>query len=478
MQDLQRAKECPAGILNGSGDTESCRAVLAGLRQALPENEFDAVAAWVSTFYGYQQKWLLDWSRFSLLVKSRQIGASHTYGGAASLWGVLGEGTSIVSIGEREASEVLDKIHLHCQALTRLGSRWASVVSKNATEIVLGSGAKIVSLPSTSGPRGRSANVLLDEAAYLPFAKKTWDAASASVMHGFKLRVMSTPNGAIGLFYDLWSNEIAHRGYSLHAVKIYEAIADGLKINIDECWKMALGDPRLFDQLFCCSFLDNQFQYIPTEIIQACANTPYLVRDLPPGPHFAGLDIGRENDRTVLVVLREVNGVRYVVFVASMKRTDSDGLEKMVADAFERFKLRQLCVDATGLGAFPAERMKTRHSLVEPFDFTNASKEELITSLYASMRDRKLALPPKDGIGEQIEPGAADAIQRDLSAIQRIVTSAGLVRYDAPRTSEGHADHAWAVALADRAASTAPTSVPARTTPRSGSRWGDNERGY
>lgn len=457
MQGLQREEELSSGILHGSGDVEPCRTAVAGLKRALPIHEFASVSAWLSTFFGYQQRWLLDWSRFSVLVKSRQIGASHTYAGAAALWGILGEGTSIVSVGEREAGEVLQKVHLHCKALERLGSKWAAPLSKSATTIRLASGAVIVSLPSTSGARGRSANVLLDEAAYLPFAEETWDAASASTMHGFKLRVMSTPNGAGGLFYDLWSNPKTNSGFTLHSVTLDEARADGLKVDEGECWKMSRGDPRLFDQLFRCSFLDNELQYIPTEAIELCRSGGDLTRS-DGGDHYAGLDIGREHDLSVLIVVRFHRGIRTVVHVESMKRTDFDEMESRVSRAFEKYQLKRLCIDQTGIGMASAERLKKKHServdvahrrpRVEPIMFTLKSKEMLATGLYSAMTAGQVVLPRTDEALPGCDAGTAKMLSTDIAAIRRIVTSAGNVSYDAPRTAEGHADSAWALALA------------------------------
>src|SRR5689334_7390568 len=92
-------------------------AAKAALRQALPAREWRAVELWLGTFYRYQQEWLLDWGRFSLLNKSRQIGASHVYAGCGVLWGMLGETTTVVSIGEREALEVVQKAAKHAEAL-------------------------------------------------------------------------------------------------------------------------------------------------------------------------------------------------------------------------------------------------------------------------------------------------------------------------------------------------------------------------
>ena len=218
-----------------------------------------------------------------------------------------------------------------------------------------------------------------------------------------------------------------------------------------KCWSIAKGDARLFDQLFRCQFLNNAAQYLPTESVDACSSDDLYTHE---GEYYAGLDIGRTVDRTVLSVVRAApGGVRVVQHIETCRRTSADELEAMVARAFQRFDLRRLCVDSSGLGAFPAERMQRKHGRmrVEPVTFTQASKEDLATGLYSAFTERTVKIAKTDDAG--LAAGTATGLRRDLCAIRREITSAGNVRYDAPHTDEGHADSAWALALALHACS-------------------------
>lgn len=434
-------------ILQGSGDTPENRAFLEQLQRALPEREYLAAEAWIGSFYGFQQTWLLDTSRWSLLAKCRQIGASHTYAGAAVLWGLLGEDTSVVSVGQRESDEVLKKVAKHCQALTMLGSEWTRQRALSSTRLTMASDATILSLPSTSGGRGQSGNVLLDEAAYYEHPEKVWDGASATVMHGsYRARVSSTPNGVGNMFYGLVRDH-KKLGYRLHQVNLAQAIADGLPVSEKDCWKMAKGDPRLFDQLFNCSFLDSEQQYIPTAAITESVETGQYPTQ---GYAFAGLDIGRTADLTALYVIRKgIDKAWRIVHSDTCKRTSQGDIDRLVDAAFARFSLRRLCVDSSGLGAFPAEQIQRRHgrARVEPIVFTMPVKEDLATILYGAIVGHQMRLPQAD-----------EKLRNDLCALRRIITEAGNVRYDAPHTDEGHADRAWALALALHAAGQQPLS--------------------
>ena len=52
-------------------------------------------------------------------------------------------------------------------------------------------------------------------------------------------------------------------------------------------------------------------------------------------------------------------------------------------------------------------------------------------------------------------------VRRAFSAVKRVVTPSGNLRFDAVRTAAGHADEFWAKALADLAADSEPASAQA-----------------
>lgn len=440
------------------------RLALAPYRRALPAHEADALETWLGTFWPFQRPWILETNDTAISCKARQIGISHTTAAVGVLWGAFhGELTTIISVGELESAEVLEKARRHARLLSRFGSRQARLTVDNTTELGFASGGRVLALPS-SGGRSFTGNVFLDEFAYQQHARKVWDAAAAVTMLGGRLRVASTPNGIGNEFHRLWSDPEAHAGWSRHEIPLSAAIADGYPADLAKCRKLAKGDPRIFAQLFECTFLDNELQYLPTELIDAARVDDLYTAD---GDYFAGLDIGRSVDLTALVVLRRTDdGGLSVAYVETCKRTDSDALKAMVARAFALFDLKALAVDATGGGAWPCDDMQKRHGRhrVEPFVFSLESKEHLATGLYSALSERRLRLPRTDAALPEFRdahtntavttaPGNAELLRNALCSIRRIVTAAGNVRYDAPHTDQGHADHAWGLALAVHAAS-------------------------
>lgn len=416
------------------------------LENSLPAHEFAAVSSWVSTHYAHQQEVLLDWRDLEAVVKSRQIGGSHTFGAWGVLHGLFGEDCTYVSRAEKEALKLLDKAKRHCQVLESLGSTWARVVRDRAFSITLASGAVLEATTSKAAGRGDSGNIVLDEMAYHDDQQKVWDAAMAVTTHGYKARVLSTPNGVGDLFHQL-CNEIAHRdssnpkGWLVKEITVHDAIAGGMRLDMDDLWDKAMHDPRLFSQLYECKFLDGDLQYIPTELIREATTTE---------PHdsyaqsFAGIDIGESRDRTVLLVLHGDPQSGYQIsHCETHKKTDDELLQRLIDDAFRVHKCTRVALDKTGMGTFPAAQARRRHGpKLEPVQFTAQAKEAMAGRLYQAFADGGIRLP------RDLPGGEGSAIRDDIASIRRIVTAAGNVRFDAPRTSKGHADRAWALMLA------------------------------
>jgi phage FluMu gp28-like protein len=420
------------------------------LVNSLPDVEAFALQRWSDTFYPFQQRWLFEPAQLAVSNKSRQIGISHTTGALGALWGAFfGETTTFVSIGEREAIEVLDKACKHAEVLQELGSEWARFGGKkSSTEIRFASGGRIVAIPHTTAGRSFSGNVFLDEFAYHEHPDKVWDAAAPTTLHGLRMRVASTPNGVGNQFHNLWHNPKANAGWIGQEIPIQMAIDDGMRVDLDHCWSLARGDARVFDQMFNCKFLDSEQQYIPTEAVNACSVEVCHGAD---GHYFAGLDIGRSNDLTALAVVRKrADGKVFLTAMHTCKRTQQADIDRLVEYAFRKYQLRRLCADSTGLGTFPVEALQRRYgeSRVEAVAFSPTSKEDLATTMWRYFIDRQIAIPLTDGSLRDAEPGVAAAIRNDICSLRRIVTSAGNIRYDAPQTSDGHADRAWALALA------------------------------
>lgn len=370
---------------------------------------------------------------------------SHTTAAATVLWGVfLGETTTVISVGEREAREVVDMAFKHAKVLEKLGSKWAKCRLKG-DGILFERGGRVLALPASSGGRGFSGNVFLDEFAYLEKPKEVWDGAAAVVLHGYsKMRVSSTPNGVGNAYHNLWTNPQENKGWVKHQVSLQDALAAGMEVDIDACWKMAKGDPRVFSQLFECSFLDGNEQYIPTKLILDAREEDSIVIM---GDIYAGYDVGLENDLSAMVILRQTPDNKvWVQSVRIGKRVDWHEQKRLIFEDFDNNDIRKLAVDQTGMGTGLVSELQMilgRHK-VEGVKFSLQSKEEMATDMYQGFAAGMVRIPYDE------------ALVKDLISIRRIITDSGNVRYDAAQTADGHADRAWALALAIHACTNKP----------------------
>jgi phage FluMu gp28-like protein len=100
-------------------------------------------------------------------------------------------------------------------------------------------------------------------------------------------------------------------------------------------------------------------------------------------------------------------------------------------------KPQKIFIDESGPGVPMLDFLRREiGGKVIPVPFTAPNKERLMLDLYNFFNDRKLKLP------------AFQPLIDELHSIEKSVTDSGNVRYIAPREDGGHADKAFATALA------------------------------
>ncbi|HET7101155.1 MAG TPA: terminase family protein, partial [Terriglobia bacterium] len=250
----------------------------------------------------YQRRWVEDRSSLKMVVKARQIG----YSFAATLQALLRcleHKTTWVflSKGERQSKLLMEKVQEHIQSCGIVAQAFESTffeeTSRKQLEVRLPNGSVIYGLPSNPDTaRGYSGNVTLDEFAFHADAAKIYSALFPTITRGYALEVISTPNGQQGKFFELakagglteqWrvmSDECSekvtglahhtslntrHLNWSSHWCDVYEAVRQGLKINI-ELLRAGCDDESTFQQEFCCQFVSTAENFFSPELLAAC----------------------------------------------------------------------------------------------------------------------------------------------------------------------------------------------------------------
>lgn len=408
----------------------------------------------MSVLYPYQQKWLNDDSRFKIGMFARQTGKTFTTtleivldclkaeaAGKKSRWVIL-------SRGERQAREAMEEgVKLHLRAMRVAFEAYESdyfegTQTKNL-EVTLPGGSRITALPANPDTaRGFSANVFLDEFAFHKDSRAIWKALFPVVSAGWKLRVVSTPNGKGNMFYDLVTDQSENNPWSRHIVDIYQAVADGLPRDI-EMLRAGLKDADAWAQEYELQWLDEASAWLSYDLINSVEDDRATAEHYQGGQTFIGNDIAARNDLWCAWVWERVGDVLWTREVVTLKRAKFATQDATLDELVRKYNPVRICMDQTGMGEKPVEDAIRRYgaSRVEGVLFSATAKQHMASLAKQAFEDRKLRIPLGD-----------DAIRADLHSLRRVTTAAGNIRFDV-EGGDGHADRAWAAFLGIYAAS-------------------------
>ena len=438
---------------------------LKGNAKVIPANR-DAI------FLPYQSRWITDPSRLKLMQKSRQIGLSWSTAYAAD------ERTA--STDARVDQWVSSRDDLQARLFLEDCKMWAGIMNqaaKDLGEVVIdpknkisayvlefANGRRIHSMSSNPDAQaGKRGGRILDEFALHPDPRKLWSIAYPGITWGGAMEIISTHRGSQN-FFNLLVREIVEggnpKGISLHTVTLQNALDDGFLFKLQQMLpaddeRQAMDEAQYFDfiragcadeesfqQEYMCNPADDDVAFLEYDLI-ASAEYPQTANwtRLEGGRLFAGVDIGRKKDLTVLWVVELLGDVLYTRHVERLQNMRKSDQERIIWPWLARCD--RACIDATGLGigwADDAQDQFGEHR-IEAVTFTSRVKEALAYPIRGAMEDRKVRIPydPK--------------IRAALREVTKQTTAAGNIRFTAERTPDGHADEFWALGLAIQAAS-------------------------
>lgn len=421
-------------------------------------------------WWAHQRRWLEDTSRLRVCCKARQIGMSTALATEALHAAVYGETTVIVSASQRQASELLRKAVQLLPLVTVAAEGAVQVDRQSAEAIELSTGGRVISLPASAATvQGYTGHVVIDEAAWIPDVDALWLAVvpTISTRSEYRLSVVSTPGPRAGMFHKLWM--AADQAWSRHCVSIYDAQAGGAPHDV-KALRAAVADEATWRAAYECQFVDEAHALLPYDLLLARVDDrlsyPLSAKTMvEPGCLYAGYDVGRKHDLSVLVVIeRRDQEFRWRGAVELPQAPFHEQFE-LLCSVLKVRGLRRLAIDQSGLGMQLAEQLVRRYgSRVEPITMTAPVKESLASRILAVFQKGELTIP-----------GHRPLID-DLHSMQRTVTIAGNIRYAAPREAGSHADRWTALALALDAAGNAPMRLnlppPGPYVPSRRAQWG------
>lgn len=426
-----------------------------------------------SLFLPYQKRWIHDVSRLKIMEKSRQIGLSW-----CSAYSLV---RKHLDTSYRWDSWVSSRDETQAKLFLRDCRLFASLFDPtdgskdrrhSATSLAFPNGTTIHSLSSNPDAQaGKRGHRLLDEFALHPDPKCLYSIALPGITWGGQLEIISTHRGSFNFFNQLIQEarqEGNPKGFSLHRVTLQDALDEGFLKKL----KMKLGadDPRqdmdeaayfdyirascpdeeTFQQEYMCNPIDERTTFLSSALIAGCEykerfnwqiELPYDNGHLGAqlrSDCFLGVDLGREEDRTVFWLLEVIDGVAFTRRVEVLYREPFRRQEEILMNFLRLPLLRRVCIDQTGIGQQFCERAKERFGsyLVEGVTFTAAMKEKMAYDLRTAFETQALRIP------------VDDTIRADFQSIRKEMTGAGNLRLGAKRGSSGHGDRFWALALA------------------------------
>jgi phage FluMu gp28-like protein len=222
-------------------------------------------------------------------------------------------------------------------------------------------------------------------------------------------------------------------------------VAQGLPFDL-EFERKALNDEDAWNQEYLLKWLDEFSAWLSYDLISTCesdiAGIPDLYQD---GICYIGNDIARRKHLWVAWVLERIGGRLITREVSELRNATFAEQDAELDRLMAKYRVHRLAIDQTGLGEKPVEDAEYRYgkSRVEGVLFTAANKQTLATLGKQGLEEGSVLLP----MGNR-------EIRSDLHSLRKVTTSLGNIRFDVDGSeTDGHGDRAWALFLAQYAAS-------------------------
>lgn len=438
----------------------------------------------LTTFLPYQQKYLRDKSQLKIWEKSRRIGATWTqaYEDVEDI--VLAyeytPGRPVRKVYFSTKDEEAGKEYIeYCMMWARvfntvvrdMGETVIDEDDKSKTKarvLEFNNGGRIIALSSSpTAFNSKGGKIVWDEAALHKDQRSMWSGAQpAAFVWGYPIRLLSTHKGKSTLFYRFARKAAkGENQFSHHKVTIVDAVNDGLYDKVVgrattteerdayvESIRKSCDSQDIFNEDYMAEPVDATTAYFTYDEISlvevdGCLRDMNYLRQTK-FPLYAGWDIGRQKDLSVIWILEEVSPFLFTRHVEEFEKTRFAIQMKFLESVLALDMLMRCCIDQTGMGIPLTEQAsETRYGYkVEGVTFTLANKVTLATGLKRQFEDRCTLIPDEEKYRESIH------------SIKRMVTATGQIRFDAERSDlTGHADHFWALALANHAKTGGPS---------------------
>lgn len=404
----------------------------------------------------YQTEFLQDQSKRIVLLWSRQSGKSHTIA-AKAIWHSLSYPKTlslIVAPSLRQSMILSDRIQDHLANLTPQQRRkW--ITKQQRTQILFSNQSRIIALPCSENLlRGYTAHVIIaDEANFFQ--------NDQDIFYSILLPMLSTTNGTLIASSTPWNRDsVFYRftqdtGFRKYVVTCEEAVKAGLMTQQFINQMKQLLPTERFQREYESQFVEDVDAWLTQSLIVSCIDSnlePYYFQDMPKGEFYVGVDFGKEQDYSVVLIVEKFPNAAKMVHVHRFPlHTEFASVIGYVKSLQDRWQtVRAVYADITGVGGYIVEDMvRSGIQNIKGVNFTVQSKEEMATILREKMRTSQFKIPyvPTRRL-EDID------LTTELNIEKHELMKTGHLRFSHPEG--GHDDVFWSVALAVYASVQAP----------------------
>ena len=399
------------------------------------------------TPFPYQVKLLEDPSKRIVACMGRQSGKTTTIAMKAIYFADANPNATVLitSPSLRQSMIMFDRIAFLVYSAPHLRNK---IVRATRTLIHFDNGSRIIALPCSENLlRGYSANMCIcDEASFMPEEVITQVIfPMLSTTDGYAV-FLSTPWGKDHFFYRAFVNPT----YSVHKVKSSECPLIKPEF-LDEMRQNMTHEAYLME--YEAEFVEALNSFFSQALIRDCVElaqkhsvelSTSLESSFPAGDYYAGVDFGKLQDYSVIMVLKREGDILKLVYMYQFPlETAYTHVIGHLVRANQKFQFRSVLVDQTGVGEPVLEEIRNQGiRTVEGVKFTVQTKEELLTTLKIAMEQNRLALPYHRQLCEQINEQ------------QYAYSKSGHLQFSHPTNS--HDDKLWALTLAVYTSTQAP----------------------
>ena len=383
----------------------------------------------------------LESNRFNILRKFRQAGCT-TIAASYALWMIIFQKHKqvvILSKGDTEATEVLDRIKVMYEELPSMFQ--PGIAEDNKHTLKLNTGSVIKSRPSgkQSGRSLAGSLLIIDEAAFIENIDTIWAAVYPIISTGGRAFVLSTVNGVGNWYHDVYTAALK-KANSFNAIDIEwiehpeykrqegfshlytEMEEKGLNVDNWEKTTRANMPIKQWLQEYECAFLGTGETYIDGEVLKDVVDnvnedfyTKYNNRMRvwqDPKPYYTyilscDVALGRDRDYSAFHIINAYNGQQVAEFYSN--KTPINSFAEIIAKEGMLYNIAHVICERNTIGnnlidwlfnTYEYENLWSDDRGLFGFQVTAQNREQILAQLEEAIRTNQIKINSQRTVNE------------------------------------------------------------------------------